>query len=347
MSNETTKIKKISGVKKNISIFKKDKTIKIKPTTIPQKKSMDDAIKANDVLLWGLNRIDSILLSPYEKNYSKIKTKYDEPIPDKHLSESDNDVKILNQTGIENSFKSGTLTNSIKKLTDTEYNPKHRYTFVDLDFLNLEYDRIEKEISQMTELTYKYDNLLDLQDSLTDLINELEYVSKNNIENNSNSHSNSDKEKEVLMEIEIKPKSIKSTKTNKTKPSKFKPYFWIGEIPEGYREATQEEAIINKKVSFYGKKKVQRELFRLFEITGTIYMECNDPIKLNQQIIALKGKLKFYKRELEFQNISLDSDTIDSETEALIKNKIAQTNNCYKKTIDILNIYIMKYNEIK
>lgn len=29
---------------------------------------MDDAIGANEVLLWGLNKIDSILLTPYEKN---------------------------------------------------------------------------------------------------------------------------------------------------------------------------------------------------------------------------------------------------------------------------------------
>ncbi len=335
MSNETTKIKKISGVKKNISIFKKDKTVKIKSTPIPQKKSMDDAIKANEVLLWGVNRIDSLLLSPYEKNYSKTKIK------------SDNFTS--NETLIQ--------TNPINKTTDLEYNPEHKYTLADMDFLNIEYERIEKKISQMTELTDEYDNLLDLQDNLTDLINELEYDAKNNINNNDNNdnieNTNSDDDKkEVLMEIEIKPnKSTKLTKSTKsiklTKAKKLKPYFWIGEIPEGYREATEEEAIINKKVSLFGKKRVQRELFSLFEITGTIHMECDDPIKLNQQIIGLKGKLKFYKRELEFQNISLDSDTISSETEETIRNKIAEINNSYKKTLDILNLYIKKYNEIK
>ena len=300
-------------LKKNISIFKKDKTIKIKPIckSISQEKSMDMAIKDNEVLLWGLNKIDSILLGSesHNKNYIRCGNKLNDSL--------DKDTHEIQ-------------TNKTK---DKEYNPDNKYIMFDLDFLNMEYERIEKKISEITDLTDEYDNLLDLQDKLTDLINELEYEAKNNIQ--INSYTN----KENL----TKPKTNKKTKITK----KLKPYFWIGEIPEGYREATEEESIINKKVSYFGKKRVQRELYSLFEITGTIYIDYEDPIKLNQQIIGLKGKLKYYKRELEFNKISLDSDTISSDNEIIIKNKIKEINNCYKKTIDILNLYINKYNQIK
>jgi len=344
MSNETTKIKKISSVKKNISIFKKDKIIKIKCTPIPQKKSMDDAIKANEVLLWGLNRIDSILLGPYEKNYTKDKTKQN--------NLTDSDKLEVQSTNIEIQIDNASNNN---KTTDTEYIPEHKYNLADLDWLNNEYDRIEKRISQMTELTDEYDNLLELQDNLTDLINELEYELKSNMQNYNITEPD---EKEVLMEIEIKSTKpinptnptnpIKQTKAKKTTKTKNpKPYFWIGEIPDGYREATEEEAIINKKVSLFGKKRVQRELYSLFEITGTIYLNLEDPVKLNQQIIGLKGKLKFYKRELEFNNTSLDLDTISPENENRIKNKIIEINDHYKKTLDVLNLYIIQYNKIK
>jgi hypothetical protein len=314
-----TKPNKSKGLKKNISIFKKDKTIKIKPICKSisqeklnsQEKSMDMAIKDNEVLLWGLNKIDSILLglSDPHKNYNKFDNKLNFSL--------DKDIHEIQ-------------TNKTK---DKEYNPDNKYNLFDLDFLNMEYDRIDKKISELTDLTDEYDNLLDLQDKLTDLINELEYEAKNNIQ------INSDTNKENL----TKPDTTKKKKISK----KLKPYFWIGEIPDGYREATEEESIINKKVSYFGKKRVQRELYSLFEITGTIYIDYDDPIKLNQQIIGLKGKLKYYKRELEFNKISLDSDTISSDNEIKIKNKIKEINNCYKKTCDILNLYINKYNQIK
>lgn len=345
MAEQTAKPKKIAGVKKNITIFKKDKPIKIKSTLVPKKKSMDEAIKANEVLLWGTNKIDSILLTPYEKNYTKSKTKSDKS-------------EITDSTE--------TTTNSdeqeeLIKTWDQEYIPSHKYNISDLDWLNKEYDRIENKISQLTEITEEYNNLLDLQDSLTELINELEYKAKTNndivgkvfietnddVEKNKNKDENDDKD-ETLMEVEIKSKRTKSTKSTKTKKiTKLKPYYWIGEIPEGYREATEEEAIVNKKVSLFGKKRINRELHSLFEITGTIYIDTEELPIINQQIMALKGKLHYYKKELEHKKITLDSDTISQEMENEIKNKMSDIKNCYKKTVDIYNLYVKKYKNLK
>lgn len=340
------KQKRFPKVKKNIDIFKKDKTVKIKLTSKePKKKSMEDALKLNEVLLWGLNRIDSILMA----KYPNIKKNNCDKVTNKK-----NVLDIKNE-----------LLEEIQKTLDTEYNPSNTYNICDLDFLNLEYDRIEKKISQMLELNDEYNNLLDLQDSLTELINELTEQSKennqdtivqnpiadiiNNADTNTND-TNDTNDNQVIIEVEIDKnkkkytKSIKSTRNIKTK--KLKPYYFIGEIPEGYREATEEEAIVNKKVSFYGKKKVNRELNSLFEITGTIYMDMTDKKELNKQIMALKGKLTYYKKEIEYHKISLDSDINTEEMIKEIKDKIYEVKNYYKKTLDIYNIYVSKFNEL-
>ena len=120
----------------------------------------------------------------------------------------------------------------------------------------------------------------------------------------------------------------------------------MGKIPEGYREATEEEAIINKKVSLFGKKRVNRELHSLFEITGTIYIDTEELPIINQQIMGLKGKMSYYKKEIEYKNKSLESDAISQEMINEIKNKISDIQNCYKKTVDIHNIYVKKYNNL-
>jgi hypothetical protein len=360
--------KKISKVKKNINIFKKDKTVKIKLSNVntQKKKSMEDAIKQNEVLLWGLNRVDSILLGIYENNNNqnfekiiKLKNKFDNENKFTNMTNELNNLNIPN-----NKFK-------IEKTTDTEYIPENTYNICDLEFLNMEYDKIEKKINQMIDLTDEYDNLLDIQDNLNTLINELDIKSKENDikskENDIKSKEN-DKHEEFQIQIKntnntinnlieeeidkqtksIKLNKIKSNKTKSTKsPKKPKPYYWIGKIPEGYREATEEEAIINKKVSLYGKKRVQRELYSLFEITCTIYMELEDLVELNKQILALKGKLKYYKKEIEYYKITLDSDTISDDTADKIKNKISEMKNYYKKTLDIYNLYVKQYNKVK
>lgn len=332
---------KISCVKKNITIFKKDKPVKIKSTQILQKKTMDDALEANEVLLWGINKIDSITLNEYVKKKNIQLTQSTLNLP----------------------------TNTTLQTLNSTYIPTNHYTIADLDFLNIEYDKIENKILKMTDLTEEYDELLDLQDSLTDLINELEYEAKNNSSNQINTEYieentnkiNIDKVRtidtnlnKVLLEVELKTtKTIKSTKSTKstklTKTTKsIKPYYFIGDVPEGYREATMEEAIYNRKVSLYGKKRVKRELNSLFEITGTIYIEnIDNSQELNKKIMALKGKLNYYKKELEFQKESLESDTINVEKEKIISEKISEIKNCYKKTLDIYNLYVKKFQEIK
>ena len=66
------------------------------------------------------------------------------------------------------------------------------------------------------------------------------------------------KKKKEAEEAEKKAKEEEAYK-------KLKPWFYIGDIPKGYREATQEEAIQFRKVSEYGKYKVDSTMYEIFE----------------------------------------------------------------------------------
>lgn len=299
---ENNVITKEIKVKKNIEIIKnpKPKKLKIKSNTI-DKKSMEDSIKDDEVNLWGLNQIDSLLLEPYEKKYTKDK-----------LSKINN-----------------TITNINTKTTDKKYNPNSKYLLCDLDFLKKEKERIENDINQMKVYDNEYEKLLDLEEKIGDTIDDLELEDKKS------------KESEKLQtELMSENENNKEKKIRKTIP---KPYFWIGKIPEGYREATQEEAITNKKVSLFGKYKVSIEKYNIFDITGSLRDNNLGKKELELKIFALKGKLRFYKKEYEYNKISLNTGKLSSELQILTKEKLENATECYKKTVDVLNFYLECY----
>lgn len=316
-------------VKKNIEIIKnpKQNIIKIKSDK-KENKSMKDALEDNEVMLWGLNQIDSILLKPYIKDYLSNK------------KDKNNDILKIN-----NDEKKTVII----KTQDKEFNPNSTYTVYDYDFLNKEYERIDKELSQMVNLDKKYENLLDLQDMISELIYDFEPEAKkivesenNNIQiniNNDNDNTENSKDESNISE----PDKNSSTKGRKRK---FKPYYFIGKIPDGFREATQEEAILNKKVSHFGKYKVSRELYNIYDITGTLCLNGLNKKEIGLKIFALKGKMRFYQKEYEFHKISLNSGKLSIVQSACTKEKMQNISECYKKTFDVLNFYIKNFKNL-
>ena len=75
-------------------------------------------------------------------------------------------------------------------------------------------------------------------------------------------------------------------------------------------------------------------------------MDITDKGKLNNQIMALKGKLTYYKKEIEYHKISLDNDSNTDKIKDEIKDKINETKKYYRKTSDIYNLYVSKYNKL-
>lgn len=306
-------IKKIIP-KKNIKITSNKSIIKIKSNE-EENLSMEDSFKLNKVLLWGLNKVDSIILEINEKQNLKksiISTK---------------------------SIKSNKI---LTKTNDTEYDPSHIYNTCDIDFLNKEYQKIEIKISKMTDYGDEFDKIIDIQDKLSDLINNLEFKLNDNLDDSYNSGIEDLDNLDNLDKLEFKNTDNKKN-NNRGRKIKLKPYYNIGEIPDGFREATQEEAILNKKVSFFGKKKVSRELYNIFNVTGTLFLTNLNLKEINIKIISLKGKLKYYKKQYEYYKISLESDDISQENFEKYTRKLDDINTYYKKTHDVLNLYLQHY----
>lgn len=86
---------------------------------------------------------------------------------------------------------------------------------------------------------------------------------------------------------------IKEEEEEIKQPLKGKPWYYIGDIPKGYREATEDEAIEHKKVSQYGKYIVDIEKWRLFRDYNLLLSDK----KTNNEIVLILNSLK--KRIIE------------------------------------------------
>ena len=313
-------------VKKNIDIINsKSKIIKIKTNNKDTIKSMDESFKTNEVLFWGLNKVDSIILNLYEDNFTKENKK----------------PKVLDKK-----------ENKIYKIFD----PNEKYSVNDLNFLNKEYEKIEIKLDKLTDLNDECEKLMDLQDNLTNIIENLQTQKDNNLENSNNDTvftsdstilvQQSDSDSDLDSDSDSDSDSNIENKKKVGRKKILKPYFWIGKIPQGYREATQEEAILKKKVSCFGKNKVSREIYNMYDVTGTICVNNLKEKDIKLKIIALKGKLRFYKKEYDYESISFNSGKNIGVHREEIKNKIEELQYCYKKTADVINFYVQNLNNI-
>lgn len=313
------------------------------------------AFENNEVLLWGENSVKKSLLEQYDKGNKN-------PYSNKRIKEV-KEIKVKKEP-VKRVFTLG-----------------EDYGIQDLDFLNKEYERIDKEISNGADL-------YDLQDSLYDLIEGLEAMQKISGGKGLNKKQilkeyalNEDiigddfvgssikktgkgfkkgspeaiehaKKMREAIEAKKKPKGEiikKASKArvekgsekakelgkklaeakkrkkeeaerikeeeDKKKPiikeiikPKGKPWFYIGDIPKGYREATEDEAIMAKKVSYYGKYTVDSEKWRLYKDYNILL----STDKTNKEIEWSMNGLK--KRTIEaLQNIEIYSSKLEND----------------------------------
>jgi hypothetical protein len=116
----------------------------------------------------------------------------------------------------------------------------------------------------------------------------------------------------VLVQEAVEVAKVEEVK----KPKRGKPWFYIGDIPKGYREATEDEAIQAKKVSLYGKYQVDNEKWRLYKEYGILLTED----KTNQEITWTMNGLK--KRTLEILEEMLVLEKKKFEDFLFIENSI-------------------------
>jgi hypothetical protein len=119
--------------------------------------------------------------------------------------------------------------------------------------------------------------------------------------------------KQTNEELREEPKE--ETKSNK------KPWYYIGDIPKGYREAIEDEAIKNNKVSHYGKYTVDSEKYRLFNEYNILLTEDIDDRSLGFSLSGLKRRIIKSLQEIEILSSKLDNDKY-KDSKNKIQNKL-------------------------
>ena len=81
------------------------------------------------------------------------------------------------------------------------------------------------------------------------------------------------------------------------KPIILKPYYDVGEIPEGYREATEFEALKSGKYGDFGKYKLNEDKFKDYKDLGFLFDSDISDNELDFKIRGITYKLKYFKKE--------------------------------------------------
>lgn len=115
---------------------------------------------------------------------------------------------------------------------------------------------------------------------------------------------------------------VKPVEEVKEKPKKGKPWYYIGEIPKGYREATEDEAITHKKVSKYGKYVVDEQKYILFRDYNILLSEKASNFEVQGILGGLKKRIYKSLNEIEILKSKLDNDKYKDRWDEF-KNKLA------------------------
>lgn len=129
------------------------------------------------------------------------------------------------------------------------------------------------------------------------------------------------KKKKELKDLE-KEEEIK---IDKDKP--LNPWFYIGDIPKGYREATEDEAIEKEKVSRYGKYEVDEIKYKFFEEFHILLSENISNALLNTALISLKKKALRMLQEIEIISNKIENPKYEDKRNSNIYKKIDEEEN--------------------
>lgn len=330
--------------------------------------------EANKVLLWG-----------------KIKAK------DKYITEygvGNKNPRSLTKIKVVKEDK-------VKKATKgREYEPGEEYTIDDIDFLEKEYKRISDRLDNEKLDDELYEELLDTQDKLYELLEDLgqikefskgkgvmrwvdkdddisddeeveplvKYIKGKAIVKGSpealaagkrladarkakkgiieppvevvkqvskaRAVKGSEEAKEMGRKLAearkakkaLQPEVIKEVKAPKV--DKKKPWFYIGDIPKGYREATEDEAITTHNVSEYGKYEVDKIKYEYYEKYNVLLSDKMPDNILAISIMGVKKKIQKAFIEIEIIGNKIENpkykDKLESNIQRLKDEKLSR-----------------------
>lgn len=289
-----------------------------------------EAFENNKVLLWGEKKASLKLLKIYD-----VGNKNPRSVPRKAKDEEAKPKKVKKRV----------------------FNENEAYTKKDLPFLKQELERIEEE--QENAGDDDIDDLLDLMDKIEDVIEKVEKQTegtgfKKGIKSGTGFKKGSpealawaqrmkdarDAKKAALAPqkaAKAKEEAKKKEKKELVSRKKGKPWFFIGDIPKGYREATMDEAIESKKVSEYGKHIVDNDRWILNRDYDILLIHTKKPNELKWTMNGLEKRIMRSLKEIEIIKGRIDNGKYSKEEG---KNKLDNETYYNKKLIAGFNWYL-------
>lgn len=110
-------------------------------------------------------------------------------------------------------------------------------------------------------------------------------------------------------------KKNEPVKQEPVKKSSLKPWYYLGDVPKGYREATEDEAIFNHKVSKYGKYVVDKTKYEMFELYGLRLTREHSDRDLTFALNGTKKRIMKSLQEIEILKTRVNSDKYSKSKE--------------------------------
>ena len=368
---EIIDVKNLENLQNNCDIekitnYNKLEEIKIKSQHVNEnnilstENEIKQALQDNKVLLWGEHAVSSLLLKEYDKGnknpYSRKVTKTSEII-NKKIKKEKPIIKtfLLKETYSQSDLP--WLNEELKRLEKTTDYDMYDALYEVIDSLEVMEElnnNLAKNREIDLEINFNTENKEhELKIKCKNKIPELKIESEKNLseikqtikKKNTNNKKNLSKCIENIQKISETKKQNIEEKNKLTIGKKLtgKPWYYIGEISNGYRPATQYEAIKAKKVSYYGKYVVNEKFW-------TIYRDYNillDPDKnLNETIgcfIGLKNKLEKTARNIEIYKNKEENDKYTNLQKEQFAEKLKNTISFFNILCKACNWYYKKY----
>jgi hypothetical protein len=154
------------------------------------------------------------------------------------------------------------------------------------------------------------------------------------------------KKMEALKQAKDEEEAKKKPEENKTKGylldgqeiPRGRPYYYIGDIPKGFRMATMQEAIRNDKVSEYGKFQVDMNMYNYYRDYGILLNPDATDNEIRINLMVLKKKtLKAYE-DIEIFESKLENDKYKDKWNEF-KHKLERAKDERKTYNAMLNFY--------
>jgi len=109
-----------------------------------------------------------------------------------------------------------------------------------------------------------------------------------------------------------KKKEEEKKAKEEAKQAKLKPWYYIGDIPKGYREANEDEAIRASKVSEYGKYTVDKTKYQIYEKYNILLSTKLNNFELNMYSALSRKKAIRALEDIEIYESKIDNPKYDS-----------------------------------